>query len=123
MFVIVSLCCLESSVVPLSDGHDQIFVGADLGRKLVTQHLDNIKTGKKSMRVAYCQSLLGEKEVGNEHQSHVVMPGQPATNLIVGHAAGAHGILEGPLDEEARGLHGHQVAQRGRGLRIWTGST
>lgn len=55
------------------------------------------------------QTLFGEKHQGDHGQRHVVMPSLPASDLIVSHAAGALGILEGPFDEMAVGLRAGQV--------------
>jgi hypothetical protein len=54
----------KASPVALSDGGDQVLVGADLGRQLVAQHLDHIEAGQEVMRVAQCQALLGKEEMG-----------------------------------------------------------
>jgi hypothetical protein len=48
---------VESSPVPLCDGHGPILIGIDLRRKLEPQHLDDSETGQQAMRVAQRQSL------------------------------------------------------------------
>lgn len=45
---------------------------------------------------------FGEEHQGDHDQRHVVMPGLPASDPIVGHAAGALGILESPYFSPGR---------------------
>ena len=46
------------------------------------------------------------------------MPSQPAAHLVLCHAASTLGILQRSLNEIARRLHRHQLAQRGRRPRV-----
>ena len=62
---------LEASSMALLDGHCQIFVRVDFGRKLVSQYFDYIKAGQQAVRIAQRQTFLGEEEVGNEHHSAI----------------------------------------------------
>jgi len=94
------------------DHGDEIVISFDLAGQLVPQDVDQVMAGEHAggdfpMR----QALFGEEHQGDHDQCHVVMPSLPASGLIVGHTAGALGILKGPFDEMAVGLHAGQSAQ------------
>lgn len=98
---------------------DKVVIGFDLAGELVAQDVDQIITGEHAGGdFPMYQALFGEEHQGDHDQRHVVMPGLPSPNLVVDHAAGALGILEGPFDEMPVGLHAGQSAQRRLGLGI-----
>lgn len=96
---------LEPSSMTLPDRRGEVFVRVDFRRKLVSRHLNHIETGQQAVRIAQRQTLLGEKDMSDQHQRHMVIPSEPATHLLLGHDARAFGILQRPLDEVARRLH------------------
>jgi hypothetical protein len=101
MIFVMTLCCFKPSLMALLDGGGQVFVRDDFRGQFVPQHVDHIETGQQAVRIAQRQALLGQEKMGKQHQRHMVMPGQPAAHLILGHAAGALGVLQRPLNEEA----------------------
>ena len=110
--------CLLPSPMPINDGCCEVFVGDDLRGQLVTHDFHQIATGEQSGRITMRKTLLGQKYGRDHHQRHVVVPRRPTAHLILGHAAGALGFLEGLLDEMTRPLHFRQAAQGSRRLGI-----
>ena len=93
------------------DHFRHVIVGFDFAGQFVAQDVDQVVAGEHAGGdFTMGQALFGEKHQGNHDQRHVVMPGLPAAGLIVGHAAGALGILEGTFDEVAVSLHAGQSA-------------
>ena len=94
------------------DHGDHVIVGSHLAGQLVAQDVDEGVPGRHGGGdFAMRQALFGEKHQGDHDQRHVVMPGMPSSGLVVGHTAGALGILESPFDKVAVGLHAGQSAQ------------
>jgi len=82
----------------------------------VSQHFNDIEARQQPVRIAQHQPLLGEEEMRDQHQRHVVMPGEPAAHLILRHAASALGTLQRPFNEMTRRLHRCQLALPRRGV-------
>ena len=55
---------------------------------------------------SFC-SLSGfqQKEHGHHHHGHMMMPGQPASNLVMIHSGCCFGILEGTFNKKSLPLH------------------
>lgn len=56
-------------------------------------------------RAPGADAFLQEEEQGEADQGHVVVPADPATDFILGHAQMAFGVLERAFDPEALVLH------------------
>ena len=82
-----------------------ILVGSLCGRQFVAHDLDEIVAGKQLSCLTVGEALLGQKHQRDHDQSHVVMPGMKAPDLVVGHTAGALGVLEA-LAERRAGITG-----------------
>ena len=98
-------CGLPSSFMPIGDGHNEVLIGLDFGRKLVAENIHDVQAGKQPVRIRTGEALLGKEHQSDHHQRHMMMPAIPAPDLIVRHAASALGILERPFHEMAGCLH------------------
>ena len=94
----------------ISDHRGELGIGLDPGRQLVTQDIDQVVAGKQRRGFTISQSFLGQKHQRHHDERHVMMPGLPTPDLIIGHPAGALGILEGAFDQVAGHLHIGQAA-------------
>ena len=63
-------------------------------------------------------AFFEKEQHGDHHHGHVVMPGRPPADLIVGHAAFAFGILKGTFDPKAGALHDSETLVRRAFRRI-----
>ena len=81
------------------------------GKKMRKQSAE-IGTTEQRMRRLLFVSGFQQKEHGQHHHGHM-MPGQPASDLIMIHPGCCSGILEGPLNNRSLPLHAGEPLRGG----------